>query len=213
MEKTFDKAIKYLIDLTALLILVLIITLCGMTIDTYADEIRGSQPLAGASVVLEKYYDSNTENISTYLERRLDKLNTIRKEYEILARITEAEATDGTIEQKMNVISCILARVESKKFPNSIEEVVFQNRNGIYQFSPISDKRYYKVKITESTYEAIELVSRYGMTHSSLYFCTPTCKSAQKGGFHDGLSFDFCDGMHNYYESMYKKEITNGADN
>ena len=113
---------------------------------------------------------------------------------QILYRIVEAEATDGTYDQKRNVASCILARVEHH-WADSIEGVVFQKK----QFSPIDDGRYYTVSITQSTIDAVNDVLKNGLVHHCDYFCTSTCGSAN-GGFHSRLDFQFYDGMHNYYK-------------
>lgn len=112
---------------------------------------------------------------------------------EILYRVVESEATDGTLEQKMNVASCVLARVESDEFPDSIRDVVFQKG----QFAVIADKRYYSVTITDSTKEAVRNVLFKGKTTDCLFFCTPTCQSAKSGWF-STLQIQFNDGMHIY---------------
>lgn len=112
----------------------------------------------------------------------------------ILLRIVEAEATGGTLEQKKNVASCVLARVKAGHWGDTIEDVVFAKG----QFSPISDGRYWEVEITQSTRDAVEAVMIEGWTHCCLCFCTPNCKSA-KSGYHSRLEFAFFDGIHNYY--------------
>lgn len=89
------------------------------------------------------------------------------KEVEIFQRIVEAEVTDGDFISKVNVANVILNRVNSNKFPNTIEGVVFQKK----QFSPISDGRYYTVKPTEDTLLAIEYAFLFeDTTDGALYF-------------------------------------------
>lgn len=116
------------------------------------------------------------------------------EEREILYRIVEAEATDGTKQQKKNVASCILARVESKDFPNTVKDVVFEKN----QFTPLYDGRYYSVKITDSTKEAVDEILENGREHDYLFFCSYGCKSsyfAKK----DQNETPMKDGMHRYY--------------
>ena len=116
------------------------------------------------------------------------------EEREILYRIVEAEATDGTIQQKKNVASCILARVASNSFPNTIKGVVFEKG----QFSPLKDGRYYSVKITDSTKEAVDEILANGREHDYLFFCSYGCKSsyfAKK----DEVEEPMRDGIHRYY--------------
>ena len=115
--------------------------------------------------------------------------------YSILLRIVEAEATGGTIEQKQNVASCVLARYWSKGWPDTIEGVVFQK----HQFSPIDDGRYWKVTVTDSTREAVWLTLKEGCTHDCFYFCTHYCNSYKTGWF-STLDEQFYDGMHGYFK-------------
>lgn len=94
-------------------------------------------------------------------------------EIEILQRIVEAEATGQDIECKINVANVIFNRVESDSFPNTIEEVVFQKS----QFSPISDGRYYSVKITKDTIKACKKAFlEKDTTNGALYF--DVCKNS-----------------------------------
>jgi len=94
------------------------------------------------------------------------------KEIEMIERIVEAEATGGSLEDKMDIANVIYNRLSSDEFPDTVEEVIFQKSNGRYQFSPIADKRYYKVKITEETKLAVELAfTEPDTTNGALYFC------------------------------------------
>lgn len=85
-------------------------------------------------------------------------IHVTEKEYEILLRIVEAEATDEDVKGKMLVANVVLNRVESDRFPNDIESVVFQKNGNKYQFSPLKDGRYYEVEITETTRLAVDRV-------------------------------------------------------
>lgn len=133
------------------------------------------------------------------------------KEYDILCHIVEAEATDGTLGQKQNVASNIFTRVENSEWPNSIEKVVFQKG----QYSPLLDGRYYSVKVTDSTKQAVDYIIENGIIftddkgieHTDLrfnYFCSYGCKSSFMAGFDKKLAAKgkecFRDGIHRYYE-------------
>lgn len=124
---------------------------------------------------------------------------------EILERIVEAEATGGNVVQKMNVASCVLARVHSEKWPNTVKGVVFDNDGIVWQFSPVSDGRYYTVKITDGTREAVERVSREGLTHRCTWFCSDGSynKKNEKGEYisYHRLhhTYGFFDGEHHYF--------------
>lgn len=86
-------------------------------------------------------------------------------EKEVLVRIVEAEVTGDTAykkatkeevrESKFRVARVIINRVRSNKFPNTVTQVVFDKRYGT-QFTPTSDGRYWKVRITPMTREVVE---------------------------------------------------------
>lgn len=77
-------------------------------------------------------------------------------DYMALVRIVEAEATGEDIIGKIMVANVVLNRVNSRDFPNSINDVIFERYNGAAQFSPVDDGRLYTVSLTESSYEAVE---------------------------------------------------------
>ncbi|MEG1458872.1 MAG: cell wall hydrolase [Acetivibrio sp.] len=87
-------------------------------------------------------------------EQEEKKIHLSKKDREILYRIVEAEATGEDLTGKKLVANVVLNRVNSKEFPDTVEKVVFADG----QFSPIRDGRYYKVKITKETKEAVEKV-------------------------------------------------------
>lgn len=114
------------------------------------------------------------------------------KQQDILERIVEAEAGEGTMWQKVNVASCVMNRVKSSDWPNTIEGVVFQNG----QFSPVSDGGYARAKITEDTKRAVQFVKIYGSVHKCIFFCSYSCKSKW---FNSKGEPTFRDGIHRYY--------------
>lgn len=93
------------------------------------------------------------------------------REYGILTRIVEAEATGLDKKSKILVANVILNRMEHEEFPDTVEEVVFQKVNGATQFSPVADGRYYTVKIKESTKEAVDrALAGEDYSEGALYF-------------------------------------------
>jgi len=119
-------------------------------------------------------------------------------ELEILYRITEAEGTGQSIESKENIISSIINRVYDSNFPSTIEDIVFQEG----QYSPIGDKRYYTVTVTEETKEAVHNVIDNGVNHDCIYFCNyDNVKSSKlRRWFDNSLEFVFKDDSgHSYY--------------
>lgn len=120
-----------------------------------------------------------------------------QEEFEILCRITEAEVTGGDIDSKKNVVSVVLNRVNSPLFPNNIKDVVFQKN----QFSPVWDKRYWKVEISKETRKAVIEVKRDGPTTDALYFANLTKVSAKIKRWFDKLEFLFTDSVgHSFFK-------------
>jgi spore germination cell wall hydrolase CwlJ-like protein len=74
---------------------------------------------------------------------------------EMLAQLVEAEAGDQGLTGMRYVVDVVLNRVDSDKFPNTIEEVIFQK----YQFSPILNGAYERAgnHISDDAYKAVEL--------------------------------------------------------
>lgn len=120
------------------------------------EEVQGQQELMEESVRTMQLELANEIATKEKEKRELEekKIYLSDTDTKILCRIVEAEATGQDIEGKMLVANVILNRVNSDKFPDSVEKVVFAKR----QFSPIRDGRYYKVSITEDTKEAVKRV-------------------------------------------------------
>lgn len=96
-----------------------------------------------------------------------------QKDYDILCRIVEAEATGKDVLAKMLVANVVFNRVNSTSFPDTVESVVFQRNESRAQFSPLDDGRYYTVTITDGTIEAVNRVlmgEDYSM--GALYFAS-----------------------------------------
>ncbi|MBQ3036283.1 MAG: cell wall hydrolase, partial [Lachnospiraceae bacterium] len=54
------------------------------------------------------------------------------------------------------VANVVLNRLENDSFPDTVEEVVFQECDGVAQFSPVTNGRYESAKPKEDTIEAVE---------------------------------------------------------
>ena len=108
------------------------------------------------------------------------------EEFETFCRCVEAEVTGESpnglsqkkaFECKLHVAQVILNRVESKSFPNTITDVVYQKE----AFSPLIDGRFWDVEIVDVTREACKaalLKSTEDTTYGCEYFSANThyCK-------------------------------------
>lgn len=120
---------------------------------------------------------------------------------EVLLRIVEAEATCEDIKGRMLVANVILNRVVSEDFPNSIAEVVFQNNGETYQFAPIKDGRYWTVKVSDETIEAVDRVlAGEDYSKGALYFAARRManKKAMRW-FDSSLQYLFRHGVHEFF--------------
>lgn len=90
------------------------------------------------------------------------------KENYLLARIAMAEAEGCNTQTKTLIIMCVLNRVWSDEFPDTIEEVIFQEN----QFSPIDNGRWDRVEPNEDCYEAVKVVmeAKYDYSGGATYF-------------------------------------------
>ncbi|NLZ80726.1 MAG: cell wall hydrolase [Clostridiales bacterium] len=86
----------------------------------------------------------------------------------LLAKIAMAEAEGCNTQTKTLVIMTVLNRVWSDEFPDTIEEVIFQEN----QFSPIDNGRWDRVEPNEDCYEAVKIVmeAKYDYSSGATYF-------------------------------------------
>ncbi len=97
---------------------------------------------------------------------------------ELLAQLVEAEAGNQDFEGKCLVVDCILNRVESPDFPNTIPEVIFQEG----QFSVIKNGAFDKAawNMKESDYDAVAVEMELHENKEVLYF--NNCRSVSGSG-------------------------------
>lgn len=122
---------------------------------------------------------------------------------EVLLRIVEAEATSEDVKGRMLVANVVLNRVLSKGFPNSIAEVVFQKNGNVYQFSPIKDGRYWSVKVSDKTREAVERVlAGEDESQGALFFVARRMANQNAvRWFDEALQYLFQYGVHEFYKN------------
>lgn len=122
-------------------------------------------------------------------------------EYDTLLHIVEAEATGEDLRGKMLIANVILNRVKDKRFPNTIEEVVYQEIGGSAQFQPTIDGRIYSVEISDETIEAVDRVlAGEDTSQGALYFMARQASDdSSVGWFDDTLIPLFEHGGHEYY--------------
>ena len=120
---------------------------------------------------------------------------------EILCRIVEAEAGTEDEEGRMLVANVVLNRVESRRFPDTVKGVVFQQGGGKYQFSPVATGSYYHVNVSEKTREAVEKVLRgEDSSQGALFFVNRyAAKTENMNWFDAKCTFLFAHGRHEFF--------------
>lgn len=118
---------------------------------------------------------------------------------EILLQIGMAEAESEGVEGIALVMLVVNNRVFDKNFPDSIQEVVFQEgTDGKKQFAVMENGgRYFTTEPDENCYEALELVkSGWDESEGALYF-----ESCKQDSWHKrNLEFLFQEGNHRFYK-------------
>ncbi len=122
-------------------------------------------------------------------------LNIADNEIEMLERIVQAEAGGSGYDGMLAVANVVLNRVKFERFPNTVTEVIFANR----QFTPVSDGRYYTVTVSETAKQVVQdaLNGARILGEDALYFCTPTAPG--KGWFETDLRKITYIAPHNFY--------------
>lgn len=123
-------------------------------------------------------------------------------DYETLLRVVEAEAGCEDENGKLLVANVVLNRVNSKKFPSSVYDVVYQSNGGKVQFSTAYNGRINSVKVSNETKEAVER-ALYGedISKGALYFISSAAVSPEKSSwFYTKLNHVFDYGRHSFFK-------------
>ena len=122
-------------------------------------------------------------------------------EEKALMKIAKAEAGIDGVDGMCMVIAVVLNRVESPKFPDTIEEVILQYRklsNGqkIYQFSTVQDGTYQKAEINSECEQALQKIQNgeYSWVEA-LYF-----ENAQSSWQQENCEYLYTVGHHRFYK-------------
>lgn len=120
----------------------------------------------------------------------------------LLAKLAMAEAEGEDTEGKALVVMVVLNRVWSDGFPGTIEEVIMEEHNGVYQFSVTQeDGRWWRVEPDDDCYAAVEMVmTGWDESQGALYF-----ESKSDSTWHQrNLEFLFQHGNHYFYKDKEK---------
>ncbi len=152
--------------------------------------------------VAKKDSKKELKTVANIKRKTVRNVNVVGDDYEALLRIVEAEATGEDFEGKRLIANVVLNRVESKEFPNSVQEVVYQKIGDMSQFSPLDDGRYYSVKISNMTRKAVEsALAGDDKSRGALFFVAKSMTSRRAySWFDNNLKFLFKHGVHSFYK-------------
>lgn len=125
-----------------------------------------------------------------------------QEDYEVLLRIVEAEAGGEDEDGKLLVANVVLNRVADEDFPDTVQEVVFQQSHGTSQFSPVKNGRYDRVRISEETVAAVDRALKgEDISQGALYFVAGKHADPDKmRWFDEKLTFLFKHGGHDFFQ-------------
>ena len=145
--------------------------------------------------------ETGNEKMERLLEERrvaLGLTSLTVEDYNNLLRIVEAEVGDNDVYGRTVVANVVINRVRSSHFENTITEVIFSKG----QFSPIRDKRFFKVKVSEATIKGVNnALMGEDYSRGALYFMDRAYSSSHAVGWFDSsLTYLFSYGGHEYFK-------------
>lgn len=169
---------KNLVWHVIIIIIMMIVALCNITRLAVSEEVNESykvetiKPHVSDLVVYEPY-EPDTQEEETEIEVNYYPEFTYSKDWSVedsylLAKIAMAEAEGCNNQTKTLIILCVLNRVKSDEFPDTIHDVIFQTN----QFSPIDNGRWDRVEPNEDCWEAVKVVmeAKYDYSGGATYF-------------------------------------------
>lgn len=158
-----------------IIIIMMIAALCSMPSPAVSEEVNESykvktiKPHVSALITCEPDAQKEETEIEVdyYPEFTYSKDWSVEDSY-LLAKIAMAEAEGCNTQTKTLIIMCVLNRVWSDEFPDTIKDVIFQEN----QFSPIDNGRWGRVEPNEDCYKAVKIVieAKYDYSGGATYF-------------------------------------------
>lgn len=152
-------------------------------------------------------------NVSSSMENKVNELDARSitlaenptlmsdEDYDTLLRIVEAEAGSEDIKGRVLVANVIMNRVKNDDFPNTVTEVVWDNSDGVPQFSPTYDGRINEVTVSDETREAVkQALKGADYSEGALFFIQKSAAEEHNvKWFEKDLKRLFKYGVHEFY--------------
>lgn len=185
--------------------------------DVSKEEETGEIQITEESVIMEPETATMPEIEEVITERqsveevsecqsRIPSMDWDAEDEYLLEKIAMAEAESEGVEGKALVMLVVINRAWSNRFPDTIEEVIYQRTgSGGWQFSPMQEGgRWYTTEPDQECREALELIQieKWDESQGALYF-----ESAGKSDWHrKNLEFLFQYGNHYFYTDKERTE-------
>ena len=114
-----------------------------------------------------------------------------------LSRIISAEARGESIEGMLAVGSVVMNRMNHKNYPNSVKEVIFDDKYGI-QFTPVANGYVYKDPTDKSIFAAKIVLEGYRINNEIIYFVDT--KISPNSWVERNNTFVFKIGCHSFFK-------------
>lgn len=169
---------KNLVWHAIIIIIMMIVALCNISRPAVSEEVNESYKVETikphvSDLVMYEPYEPDTQEEETEIEVNYYPEFTYSKDWSVedsylLAKIAMAEAEGCNTRTKTLIIMCVLNRVWSDEFPDTIHDVIFQTN----QFSPIDNGRWDRVEPNEDCWEAVKVVmeAKYDYSGGATYF-------------------------------------------
>ena len=152
-------------------------------------------------------------NVSSSMENKVNELDARSitlaenptlmsdEDYDTLLRIVEAEAGSEDIKGRVLVANVIMNRVKNDNFPGTVTEVVWDNSDGVPQFSPTYDGRINEVTVSDETREAVkQALKGADYSEGALFFIQKSAAEEHNvKWFEKDLKRLFKYGVHEFY--------------
>ena len=150
-------------------------------VETEAPEEEAARETAEESIYKEEPEAEGAvpEAVVETVSPEVNSFGLEEQEYQVLLKIVEAEAGGEDTTGKLLVANVVMNRVRNGRFPNTIQEVVYQRNSGKAQFSPVADGRIDRVSVSSNTVEAVtRALNGEDVSAGALYFRSVNSNSA-----------------------------------
>lgn len=174
---------------------------------TKAIEVDGEKhlPLRALAALFDSEIDWDADTNTAYVSCYSSDIIPADEFYDAedlywLSRIISSESEGEILKGKLAVGSVVLNRVDSESFPDTVYDVVFDNKYGV-QFTPTANGRIYRDPTPESVIAAKMTLEGYRVSSDILYFIYEAI--AQNKWTVYNCDYKFTIGCHDFYAEKF----------